>query len=118
MEHFFAFFCDSVDVCHRIVPSRIKSYPTFCGESFIWWSSVSCFPNFLVYWQSKRAKQILRHTSHMNLFILIASSIRGDSEKGGDLFFYEDHFSGQHNTISDVIDHYFIAAFTQFWLKT
>ena len=36
--------------------------------------------------------------------MLIASSITGDSEKGDDLFFFEDHhFFTQRNTISDVI---------------
>ena len=54
----------------------------------------------------------------MNLFILIASSITSDSEKGDDLFFGDHHFFGQHYMISDVIDHYFMVAFTQFWLKT
>ena len=54
----------------------------------------------------------------MNLFILIASSITGDNEKGDNLFFRRSPLFGQHNTISDVIDHYFMAAFTQFWLKT
>ena len=33
-----------------------------------------------------KAKQILRRNSHMNQFMLIASSIAGDSEKGDDLF--------------------------------
>ena len=48
-----------------------------------------CFPNFFVCWHIKKAKHISRHYSCMNLFILIASSITGDSEKGDDLFFLE-----------------------------
>ena len=69
---------------------------------------------------SKRAKLILWHKSQMNLFTLIASSITGDIEKGDDLFlsFGDRNFIGQHNTISDVFDHYLMAAFTQFRLKT
>ena len=47
------------------------------------------FPNFFVCWHCKKAKQISRHTSHMNLFILIAKSITDDSEKGNDLFFWK-----------------------------
>ena len=55
----------------------------------------------------------------MNLFILVASSVTGDSGKGDTLFLFGDyHFLGQNNTISDGIDHYFMATFTQFWLKT
>ena len=55
----------------------------------------------------------------MNLFILIASNIASDRKKGDDLFCIgEHHFFGQHSTISDIINHYFMAAFTQFWLKT
>ena len=45
-----------------------------------------CFPNFFICWHSKIATQILRHYSHMNLFMLIARSITGDSEKGDDVF--------------------------------
>ena len=54
----------------------------------------------------------------MNLFILITSSIIDDSEKDDDLIFGDHHSFGQHNMISDVIDPYFMEAFTQFWLKT
>ena len=57
----------------------------------------------------------------MNLFMLIASSITGESENVMSffvVFFGDYHFFGHHNTISDVIDHYFMAVFTQFWLKT
>ena len=80
---------------------------------------VHCFLNFFVCWHSKRAKQILRQNSHMNLFILIDSSITNDSEKDNDFSFSGDHhFFEQHNTISYVIDHYFMTAFTQFSLKT
>ena len=78
---------------------------------------MSCFPNSFVCCHSKKAKQFSRHNSHMNLFMLIASRVTGDSKKGND-FFGGHHFYGQHNTISDVIDRYFMAAFTQFWLKT
>ena len=58
----------------------------------------------------------------MNLFMLFGSSITGDSEKGDDLclffiFFGDHYFFEQHNTISNAIDHYFTAVFTQFRLK-
>ena len=69
-------------------------------------------------WQNKKPNQISRLNSHMNLFILIESSITGDSEKGDDPFFGDHHFFRQQNTISDIIDHYFMAAFIQFWQKT
>ena len=80
-----------------------------------------CFPNFFVHWYSKKAKKILLHNSHINLFKLITSSITGDSEKGDDLFsffFGDPHFFAQHDTTSDVIDYCFMVAFTMFWLKT
>ena len=81
-------------------------------------SPETVFPNLFVCWHSKRAKQILRYHSHMNLFILIASIITDDSKKGDNLFFGDHHFFGQYNTIFDVIDLYFMATFTQFWLRT
>ena len=33
-------------------------------------------------------------------------------------FFGDHHFFGQHNASSNVIDYYFMAAFTQLWLNT
>ena len=54
----------------------------------------------------------------MNLLILIANCITCDSEKGDEFFLGIHHFFGQHNTISNVSDRYFMTAFTQFWLKT
>ena len=54
----------------------------------------------------------------MNLFILIASSMTGDGEKDDDLIFGDQHSFRQHNMISNVINHYFMTAFTQFRLKT
>ena len=71
-----------------------------CEPAFIQLFSVSgipikqCFPSFIVCWHSKKDKQISRHNSRMNLFILFASSITGDSEKDDDLFFGDHHYSG------------------------
>ena len=45
------------------------------------------------------------------------SRIAGDIEKGDDLFFGDHHFFRQHNTISNVMGHYFMAAFTQYLKK-
>ena len=78
-----------------------------------------CFPNFFVCWHRIKAKQISLHTSHINLFKFIASSIACDSKKGDDLLFWRSTlFRVTGNTISHVIDLYFMAAFAQFWLKT
>ena len=44
------------------------------------------FLKFFLCWLSKNAKPISRHNSHMDLFILIASSITSDSERGDDFF--------------------------------
>ena len=45
------------------------------------------FPKLFVCWHSKKVKQISQHNSQMNQFMLIASSIARDSEKGDDLSF-------------------------------
>ena len=62
------------------------------------------FPDSFVCGRSKKAKPISPPNSRMNPFILMANSITGGSEKDNDLFLE--------------IDHYFMAAFPQFWLKT
>ena len=48
---------------------------------------------FFVFLQSNKAK-FSRHNSHMNQFMLIASGITGDSEKGDDLFLFVTTFLG------------------------
>ena len=40
------------------------------------------FPKLFCLLAQKKVKQNSRHNSHMDLFMLIASSITGDSEKG------------------------------------
>ena len=53
----------------------------------------------------------------MNLFIMTASSITVDSGKG-DIFIWSSPLFGQHNTSFKVIDHHFMAPFTQLGLNT
>ena len=78
-------------------------------------NSIPVFPTLfcLLAQQKSQTYSILLHNSDMNQFMLIAGSITGDSEKGDNLS-RDHHFFGQHKTISGVIDHYFMAAFTQF----
>ena len=59
-----------------------------------------CFPNFFVGRHSKNGKHHTPHNGHMNLFMLIASSITGDSEVCDHLFLEISTFFGQHNKIS------------------
>ena len=51
-----------------------------------------CFPNFFVFWHSKKAKQIFRRNCHMNPLILIVNCITCDSEKGDCLFLWSSLF--------------------------
>ena len=76
-----------------------------------------CFPNCFVCRHGNKAKQITRRNSHTNLFMPIVSSNTVRARKVM-IFFKDPHFFMQHNTISDVIDHYFVAALTQCWLKS
>ena len=71
----------------------------FSVKFFLSGQYANCFCNKKSYAKtvcghSKNAKQISRHNSHMNLFILIASSITGDSDKSDDLFFGDHHLFG------------------------
>ena len=109
----------TVEIVQFCVLSTVSAEtPTMLSQSLQPAMNLSlCFLKFFVCWHSKKAKQIWRPTNLTNLSVLAASSITGNSEKGGDFFFEDDHFFGQRSTIFDVIDHYFMAAFTNFGRK-